>query len=768
MGSKITADDILAPAAPQRVARAPGGEITAQDLLDHVPANPKLQPQLVDETGAAVSPLDLDYANSPQDVPQGLRIEQRPTGRDQNVLPGTSGFKANFKAGFVEDPRTKILQHAQALFPNDPEAAKRFGIRDGKIVYIDDDLNIRDVDSGFRAGAGSALAYAPETVGSVIGSFATGNPVTGSALGAAAGKGVKQIVAGTLLDEPQTTAGNLKGMAVEGGVNLVSGGIAKGMGKFADKGRVVDFTPTSRVTAEATRDATRSATGITLDLAQASGDPALMALRKYAAKFPGESAAIFKTLDELQTGQSADAMQRLIALVGKAQSSEAAGKGGISAAQAAIRATRAAVSKEVKPLYDAAYAAVPEVSTATKEGAKALEFLKLPYFKEAFAAGQKLRSLETGSATKPAERITETLRKADPEAGTFESATTRVDSTDTGAKRITSRLTSGQRKETAEGVLTRRTDTTHTDITRPSLAELDYTKRALDEQIESLIDKGQRQRARALKMKRDEFVAALDALPNQEWQAARQRYGQLARDRIEPLENGAVGVLANVKDPKAATAAVKMFTDPNITAKEIAFARSQIEKETPEAWNGLVSQYLGQALNTSLKVTQRGETTNLAGKLYQSLAGTPEQAAKLRAALPAQSQEVANEVLKALKLVAATERAGSDTAFNQLVTRKIEGRFSTTLKMLRQPFQTLIQSGEERELDNMVKNLAIGLTDPAKVAKLKQVTKAPPGLQRSLVILGELTTVPGERAVVDEAFPMADMPIERGPRTRAH
>jgi len=686
MANNITADDILAAPASR--------PISAQDVIDAVPVDRKLQPQL--RSGdTPISPLDIEYANSPNQIPPNLNVTQDPTGPDQNVLKGSAGFKGNFKAGFVEDPQTKIRILSAAMFPNDPNAAQRFGIRDGKVVYIDDDMNVRDVDSGLAATVGNVLAYTPEAVGSVVGSFASGNPASGSAIGGVGGKAVKQIIAGTLFDEPQTTAGNLEGMAKEGVVNLATAGLGKGAGKVLDKSRVVDFTPAARGGAEAVRDTTARSTGITLDLAQASGDPQLMALRKYAAKFPGESSQIFKALDELQTSQSADAMQRLIGTVTKAMSSDAAGRQGINAAQEAIRAARASVSKQVKPLYDAAYAAVPEVTDQ-----KIIEMLKLPFFEKAYRSGQKLAKLE--------------------------------------------------------GV----------DTTKPSLQLMDYTKRTLDDQIESLIQSGNRQAARALKLKRDEFVAALDAIPNQQWQSARQAYGQLAKSTIEPLENGAVGVLARIKDAKAATAAAKIINDPAVTPGEILSAKTAISKADPEAWQALSGQYLAGVLDKALKVSQRGESVNLAGKLYQALAGTPQQLAKVRAALPQGAQQQFTEMLGALKLVAATERAGSDTAFNQLITRKIEGRFSTALKWLRQPVQTAIQSGEERSLDKLVGNLARGLTDPASISSLKQVSKYPPGVQRGLLALSNVAAGTGLRVLEGEVNPLPDQPIGEPRRGR--
>lgn len=714
----ITADDVLNGAAPSKPAAASSRPITAQDVLDYVPRAPANQPQLVkDGQNFDVNSLDSP-SFTPNDV-QGLRVEQRPTGADTNVLPGNAGFTANLKAGMVEDPKTKAAFYAKALFPDDPTAINRFGMRDGKVMYIDNEGTIRDVEHGAGSRVGAALAYAPETAGSIVGTFATGNPVAGGALGAMAGKGLKQIFAGTALDDPQTMSGNLKGMAGEGLINAAGGLLAKGGSKFFNKGRVVDFTPAQTAGAVKMAQEIEKRLGIKLDLSQASQDPILMSLRKYAAKFPGQSSQIFKDLDAAQTGQAADAMQGLLDKVAKATASEAAGSKGINAAAKAIKDARSSVSAEVKPLYDAAYAAVPEVTDP-----KILGMLKNGYFQSAYKAGQKIAELE------------------DKAAGV--------------TKKVT---TTSSREQVRPGLYKTVTNESTESIPKPDLRSLDYTKRSLDDKIETLRGSGKRQEARALKMKRDEFVAALDALPNKEWQAARRRYGELAKEQIEPLENGAIGVLANTENRKAATVAAKMFTDPNITANEIRFARGAIEKADPEAWNQLTRQYLASTLNKALKVTQKGESTNLAGKLYQSMAGTPETLAKLNAALPTSAQAHAKDVLDAFKLIASTERIGSDTAFNQLVTKKIEGRFSTTLKMMRSPVQTIIEQGEQNSLDKLVLRLAEGLTDPAKIAQLKQVTKASPSLNRALQIASIMGVAPAGRVAEGEINPSPDMPI---------
>jgi hypothetical protein len=126
----------------------------------------------------------------------------------------------------------------------------------------------------------------------------------------------------------------------------------------------------------------------------------------------------------------------------------------------------------------------------------------------------------------------------------------------------------------------------------------------------------------------------VDAIPNQQWQQARQEYAKLAKSTIEPLENGAVGILAKIKNPKAAMAAAKIFQDANVTPGEIGFARAQISKQGPEAWNGLVRQWMGQRFNTALKETRTADVVNPAGKFRQAVFGTPQDRKEAATMLP--------------------------------------------------------------------------------------------------------------------------------------
>lgn len=670
-------------------------------------------------------------AGAPQIDPYASRHEQ-PIPADK------ANFGASFKAGVIADEDTQRREIAKSLFPNDPRGAERVSFFEGKPVYVDDQGQLKRVSPALISGLAEIAANTPEAIGATIGSFATGNPVSGAAAGGAGGRALKRGVSQLVFDEPATPLSVAKEMAGEGAVNLVAGGVGKGIAAFGGRGKIVDFSPANVRTAEQARQYVKQSTGIDLDLAQASGDRKLLALRDYAARYPGRTAELIQAADEAAAGQLDSATNRVLDTIAKSTPSEIAGKNGVNTAQLVIAAARASVSKEVDPLYKAAYKAVPVVDRTTKQGEKILDYLKLPYFPEAFAAGQRLRALETGSAAKPSQKTVETLTKRTDEG--VERASTTVQSTPTGARRVTSRLTNEATPEqTPDGVLTRRSETVHSDITNPSLEELDYTKRALDEQIEALKDAGQRQRARALTIKRNEFVASLDALPNMQWQAARKKYGELAQSTIEPLENGIIGVLAKTQDPVVSRAAAKIFSDPNVSPQAINLAKTALEKESPEAYAGLVRQYLAHRWDRALKPTQGGDITNPAGKFRQAVFGSPSDRERMRAMLPAGASSAFEDLMLAMEKLSrtplgASRVAGSNTFRDTELNESLKGQGAIVFRWLTSPRKSIQDAAEERAKQQSLTAITEALLDPAKRSQLRQVARMEPSTKQAIML----------------------------------
>lgn len=579
-----------------------------------------------------------------------------------------ANFGAAFKSSFVEDPETKQRLVSESLGVD----RSRVGLDNGRPVYADDQNQLRYASSGLAQFGGSALANAPEAAGAIVGGMSA-SPVAGSALGVMGARGLKRATAGLVFDEPQTISGNLKDIAGEGALDLVAGGIGKGIARAGDRGlrRTIDFTPDNVKTAQQARDYIKQSTGIDVDLAQASGNRKLIAIRGYAARFPGKSAELVQASDELAEGQLDSAVNRVMDLVANATPMEIGAARGVNAAQMAITAAKAKRDKAVEPFYEQA------------------------------------RKVVLGAD------VVETLSK-DP---LIARAARRVKSDPVYQRKLA-------------------------DLPENSVGYWQQVKRNLDAGYETAASSGNKTVASEYADAARQLNQKLGAA-SPEYALANKHFEEQTRKIIEPLENSAVGILANIKNPRLATAAAKILGDKNISVDQIVWARKQIAKQDPEAWNGLVRQYLGGAWNKALKETQTGTAVNPAGKLRQALIGTPQDKLRMQAMLPPGAVQAFDDLMMAAESLARTPIAGSNTMRDTEIKDQLKGAGATTLRWLTSPRQSLVDAAEQRALEQNTVAITEAILDPTKQKQLKAVVRMAPSTRKAIV----LTSILGGQAV---------------------
>jgi len=229
------------------------------------------------------------------------------------------------------------------------------------------------------------------------------------------------------------------------------------------------------------------------------------------------------------------------------------------------------------------------------------------------------------------------------------------------------------------------------------------------------------------------------AAASPEYAAANQFYAKTTESIVTPLEDSVVGILAKIKNPKAATAAAKIFSDPNVTAKQIADARSVISVQSPDAWGDLTRQWLGQKFNQALKETQTGEVVNAAGKFRQSVFGTPADKAKMQAMLPSGATQLFDDLMGAAEKLASTPLAGSNTMRDTEIKDQLKGTAIPLFKWIFSPRQSITTAAEQRALENGTTQIAEALVDPAKRSQLRQVVKMAPSTRQAILITSILT-----------------------------
>lgn len=636
-----------------------------------------------------------------------------------------------FKMGLLENENTQRQVMARALFPDLPleEGMKRVGFYDGNAVYIDNNGELQQLSSGMTRFLANMAANSPETAGSIVGGIGGGiaaGPVGaagGSAAGAATAHGLKRAIAGYIFDEPFDPISIGKGMAREGALGLVGevpGGVIAGV---ANRPALFNMTAQELRAARDVQARIKAKTDIDLDLPQASGNRKFISARNYLARHPGESADIFEAQDERALGQLHNFQDKVLDSIASAKPAEIAEAGGVNAADAALRSARREVSNKVRPLYTKAYEANPVVTDP-----EVLKFLKLPYFPEAYQAGQTIAKLEEKEApTIMAQTVKETREKHP-----------------SGAFRVT-------RREIQDA-----------PVSQPDLRSLDYLKQGLDNVIESLTKSGQGKLAGALTQQKKAFVAALDNLGSPEYQAARQAYGKLYDARIAPLENGPVGILAKLKDQDAVGAAAKIFGDADVTPTQIAFARKAITAEPggQEAWNDLTRAWLANAFNKARTESEAGVELNPAGKSRKALYGNARLRAKMDEILPSGATDMFQDLMEASQKLSRTKLAGSNTPVDTAFRETLKGRALPVFKWLTTFRKKAIDAAEERAIEKGTKEVAQAMTDPTKFKHMQRVLRMKPSTERAILLSTIISARTGAEALrsqsdnVDEDTPL--------------
>lgn len=652
----------------------------------------------------------------PQIVDAGGGAEMRVPGpRELAMVPNVSeaskplGFGTSVLTGLVDDLPTKLRIVAEKMFPDDPQAVRRFGFIDGQIVFVNDQGQLERAQGGFRDWLGGMVGGpGPAIAGGIIGSAAgpegTVAGATGAAaLGAAAGEAYRKIAGAVLLDEPQTTMGNVGAIATEGALSgagaLIGGGVSALRGRAAIKG----LEDLDVATANAQRDAIRTATGIELDLAQVTNNPKLKALKTWASNFPGVASEIMKANSDLVRGQVDSAIQRILTTISKEPDTATQGLRGINAASAAIETAKLQVSAKAGPLYRQAFA----------EGAS-VDPQPVVTMIEEMLSGAK------GSQAS-------TLRRA------------------------LSYFYTGKGEERA-------LDT--------SLEGLHATKLALDEMLErrGSSSLGRTTYREVVRIKNALVEAMGEASPT--YKSAMDTFASETARLVDPLQQSVVGVLAQVDDLSAATAAAKIFNAGNVTPQMVMNARTAIEaaeKANPRlegAWNGLVRQWLSRNfVRAAAESPSSGVAANLAGKFRAAVVGTDTQKRALVAALepranapPTNTLMMVDDVLSALRMVSRTPTSSSATEFNRLLTQELSPGGSI-IRGVTQPRKTLIEGIQQRVLERNAKAIAEALTDPSKVSQLRALQGISDAQQRATIAASVIGLISAGEAGRSVLFP---------------
>jgi len=269
----------------------------------------------------------------------------------------------------------------------------------------------------------------------------------------------------------------------------------------------------------------------------------------------------------------------------------------------------------------------------------------------------------------------------------------------------------------------------------PSLRTMDYWLRALKEQSRTLRPTNATM-AGAMDQRIGELDTALQAA-YPELQQARTVYRTARMALVEPLENGKVGALADIPDPQARTAAAQIFADKNVSSQHIAETRRAIESVNPQAWRGVVRQWLASKWDDALQRTQSGEQRNAAGKMQAEVFGTPHDEEIAQAMLTPAQYNAFNELMFAARRLGSTPVGGSTTPQDLAIGKALEGNINPVMEVVsgaRHPFKSAEDVARKAGREQNILHLTSALLDPNQSQRLAVITRMRPGRRQALLL----------------------------------
>ncbi|ODB82744.1 hypothetical protein A3193_18520 [Candidatus Thiodiazotropha endoloripes] len=262
----------------------------------------------------------------------------------------------------ADDPGTRMRILAENRFPNlsEQQRTQRYRQTPEGIAYLGNDGKwYLEEPNGFWQGAkqfgASTLAHGESLLGSAGGAIlgtVTGGPVgglLGAALGGASGESSRKIHANLAYDEPQTPTGNLKSMAIEGGLAAAGEGAGQLLGRALSRKAVKDISRFDEVAAnQLSRKANEA--GITLTPAEITNLRSLINRQALLRDLP-DSADIVEDFLKLRNKQVQRGVYQYLEKLSPEQTPHFAYKKGVNAAEGAREALEQSRMKASSPYY---------------------------------------------------------------------------------------------------------------------------------------------------------------------------------------------------------------------------------------------------------------------------------------------------------------------------------------------------------------------------------------------------------------------------------
>lgn len=257
-----------------------------------------------------------------------------------------------------------------------------------------------------------------------------------------------------------------------------------------------------------------------------------------------------------------------------------------------------------------------------------------------------------------------------------------------------------------------------------SLPVLNQVKIEIDDAIRVATRAGKLNEARLLKGKRDILLGVTDkAFP--EYPVARAAFAGKS-PAVEKLEEGMVGAVSRIKDVNARKAADMLISGGRIGPDAAFTARKALEKQSPEAWQGVKRAWLSAQWGKAAKAAPEGKGP----RFHKLLFGDPQQQAVLHNVLTPKEYRALSDLTEVLDATRAGTIRGPELGARDSPVSALGLGMLGDAGALVSIFRALRPANKARVIGKNAQRLAEVITSPRGAAILSDLRQIEPGTAR--------------------------------------
>jgi len=618
----------------------------------------------------------------------------------------SAGMGALVRAGFIDDPATKIRMFAEQRGIS-PE---RYRVIDGQIYYQAADGQFYPESPAGAIGAakefaaglvsdipgivlGTAGAVGGGTGGMAVGgpAGATAGAILGGGAGSAAGEAIRQEIATQVFGQPRDFDAYKRQLAEAFAIGTVSeaGGklIGRGIQAFKERRAVSDIAKLNQ-TAVDRLSQLADQQGIQLTPGEVTGLKSLINQQWLLSNLPNSS----DTIESFLKNRNADIQKAMYGFFDTLSANASPYEGflkGARSVDARLATLKTARRDASEQFYKAAYPELVPDDVAADLAADPL-------------VAQALKTVQSKPVWKrnmkgPLEEVR--AQNANVVAGIQDPA------------------------EAAKAM---------SQVTNKALGWYDLAKRQLNDKAESLRRAGNNAEAAQYEQAAQGLVEKLDTF-SETYKQARTEFARLS-EPINKLEDSLVGGFVKADSQQAQELGRTLFGAKS-SPEALREAKSIIQAADPAGWNNVVRAHLQDVLERTVRESQVGTVQNLGGIYRSKLFGTEQQRKLLKEALDSTQFQALRDMMEVLEATSKSFKGQSITVPGGYIAKDLQAdslasaglgtKAAKAVAGLTQPLnwpQMLDNAINDIRLGRYSEELAGIITSPDAIKKLRENT----------------------------------------------